>query len=77
MSGLNKVFLIGNLVADQELKQTSNSVFVTSFRIAVHRKFAKDAQQTDFIDIVVWRKDAEFVCKYFKKGQEILIIGAL
>ncbi|MDD4476421.1 MAG: single-stranded DNA-binding protein, partial [Eubacteriales bacterium] len=46
MSGFNKVILIGNLVADPELKQTANGIPVTSFRIAVNRKYSKEAQQT-------------------------------
>lgn len=80
MAGFNKVILIGNLVADPELKQTQNGVSVTSFRIAVGRKFrsAGEAQpQADFIDIVAWRQTAEFVTKYFTKGKPILVCGAL
>ena len=76
---LNKIFLIGNMVADPELKQTPNGVPVTSFRIAVNRKFARqgEQQQTDFFDVVCWRQQAEFVCKWFSKGKPILIIGAM
>lgn len=77
MSGFNKVILIGNLVADPELKQTTNGIPVTSFRIAVGRKFSKDVQQTDFIDIVAWRSSAEFVTRYFSKGKPILVCGSL
>ena len=77
MSGFNKVILIGNLVADPELKQTANGIPVTSFRIAVNRKFSKEAQQTDFIDIVAWRSLAEFITRYFSKGRPILICGSL
>ena len=77
MSGFNKVFLIGNLVADPELKQTANGIPVTSFRIAVNRKYTKEAQQTDFIDIVAWRSIAEFVTRYFSKGKPILVCGSL
>ena len=76
---VNKVILIGNLVADPELKQTASNIAVTSFRIAVGRRFTKsaDAQQADFIDIVCWRQTAEFVCKYFTKGKSILVCGSL
>lgn len=77
MSGFNKVILIGNLVADPELKQTANGIPVTSFRIAVNRKYSKEAQQTDFIDIVAWRSLAEFITRYFSKGKPILICGSL
>ena len=79
MASFNKVILIGNLVADPELKQTTGGIPVTSFRIAVGRRFAKqgDAQQADFIDIVCWRSTAEFVTKYFTKGRSILVCGSL
>ena len=72
----NRVILVGNLVADPELKATTNGVNVTRFRIAVGRRFAKNGE-TDFIDIVAWRNTAEFVCKYFNKGKPILVSGML
>ncbi|MBQ7645988.1 MAG: single-stranded DNA-binding protein, partial [Clostridia bacterium] len=76
---LNKIFLIGNMVADPELKQTANGIPVTSFRVAVNRKFTRQGEQpqTDFFDVVCWRQQAEFVCKYFPKGKQILIIGSM
>lgn len=79
VASFNKVILIGNLVADPELKKTPSGVSVTSFRIAVGRRYAKDgeAPQTDFIDIVAWRSTAEFVTQYFTKGRAILVCGAL
>lgn len=79
MASFNKVILIGNLVADPELKQTQSGIAVTSFSIAVSRKFNRDSsqQQTDFINIVCWRSTAEFVTKYFSKGKSILICGSL
>lgn len=75
----NKVILVGNLVADPELKQTANGVPVTSFRIAVSRRFTKQGEtpQADFIDIVCWRTTAEFVTRYFSKGKSILVCGSL
>ncbi|MBO4453355.1 MAG: single-stranded DNA-binding protein [Clostridia bacterium] len=75
----NKVILIGNLVADPELKTTTNGVPVTSFRIAVNRRYAKQGEQnqTDFIDIVAWRQTAEFVTRFFTKGRAILVCGSL
>ena len=77
--GFNKVILIGNLTADPELKTTQTGIPVTSFRIAVSRRYAKDTDdvQADFIDIVCWRKSAEFVTQYFTKGKKILIEGQL
>ncbi len=80
MATLNKVILIGNLTADPELKQTGTGLSVCSFSIAVQRRFAKnqEGQQTaDFINIVAWRQQAEFVCNYFKKGRPILVCGSL
>jgi len=79
MASFNKVILIGNLVADPELKQTQSGIAVTSFSIAVSRKFNRDSsqQQTDFFNIVCWRSTAEFVTKYFSKGKSILVCGSL
>ena len=71
----NKVILIGNITKDLELKQTPTGVSVCSFDIAVNRKLNRDV--TDFISIVTWRQQAEFVSKYFKKGQAILVCGEL
>ena len=80
MASFNKVILIGNMTADPELKQTQGGVSVCSFSIAVNRRFAKadQAQQSvDFINIVTWRQQAEFVSRYFKKGNPILVCGQL
>ena len=79
MAAFNKVILIGNLCADPELKTTPNGVSVTSFSLAVGRKFSSKDQepQTDFINCVAWRSTAEFICKYFQKGKSILIVGSL
>lgn len=78
MASLNKVILIGNMVADPELKQTPSGISVCRFRLAVQRKLTKEGQQTaDFLDVVAWRQTAEFVSKYFKKGNPILVCGQL
>ena len=71
---LNVAVLMGRLVADPELRHTPNGIAVTTFTIAVDRGYAKAGaeRQADFIDIVAWRGTAEFVCKYFRKGQMIL-----
>ena len=80
---LNKVILGGRMVADPELKQTTAGVPVVSFRIAVNRRFqtkAVDGQgqpQADFLDIVAWRQQAEFVARYFRKGSSICIVGSI
>ncbi len=81
MASFNKVILIGNLTADPELKQTAAGISVCSFTIAVNRRFAgkgEQGQQTvDFISVVAWRQNAEFVNRYFKKGNPILVCGQL
>ena len=80
MASFNKVILIGNMTADPELKQTTSGTSVCSFSIAVNRRFAKaeqGQQNVDFINIVTWRQSAEFVCRYFKKGNPILVCGQL
>lgn len=79
MASFNKVIMIGNLVADPELKQTPNGIPVTSFRIAVGRRFTRqgEQQQTDFFDVVAWRQTAEFVTRFFTKGRSILVSGSL
>jgi single-strand DNA-binding protein len=72
---LNKVILGGRLTADPELKQTPQGVSVTTFSIAVNRR-GKEAQ-TDFINCQAWRQTAEFICKFFKKGSSICVIGSI
>ena len=79
MAGLNKVILMGNLTADPEYKTTPSGVAVTTFKIAVGRRFAKQGDEVtaDFFNIVAWRNTAEFVSKYFSKGKAIVVVGAL
>lgn len=72
---MNRVILKGRLTAKPELKATASNILVSDFSIAVNRRFNKD--QTDFINCQAWRNTAEFLCKYFEKGQEILVIGEL
>ena len=76
---LNVVVLTGRLTVDPELRHTPNNIAVTSFNVAVNRSYARQGEerQTDFIDIVAWRSTAEFVCRYFKKGQLIAIEGSI
>lgn len=74
----NLVVLTGRLTADPELKTTSNGTSVVSFSIAVDRRYRSgEARQTDFINIVAWRSSAEFISKYFKKGNLIGIEGSI
>ena len=75
----NRVILVGNLVADPELKTTPNGTSVIRFRIAVNRRFTRAGEQpqTDFFDITAWRQTAEFVARFFSKGRPILVSGQL
>ncbi len=76
---MNVICLLGRLTADPELRHTPNQVPVTSFSIAVDRRFTPQGQerQADFINIVAWRQTAEFITRYFHKGQRIAIQGSL
>ena len=76
---LNKVVLMGRITAEPELKTTNSGVSVVSFNIAVDRNYCKQGEEreTDFIAIVAWRQTAEFICKYFAKGQLIALEGSL
>ena len=75
---LNVVVLSGRLTQDPELKTPPNGISVCSFSIAVERRFRSgEERQSDFINIVTWRSSAEFVSKYFKKGQMIAIRGSI
>lgn len=79
MASFNEVILIGNMTADPELKQTTGGLSVCSFSIAVNRRFKGEGgqQECDFITVVVWRHNAEFVAQWFKKGTPILVCGQL
>lgn len=72
---MNKIILKGRLTANPELKTTTTDITVCDFSVAVNRRFNKE--QTDFINCQAWRQTAEFINKYFTKGQEILVIGEL
>jgi single-strand DNA-binding protein len=76
---LNVVAIMGRLVADPELRTTTQGHSVCSFRIACDRSYVQQGQerQADFIDIVAWRQQADFVSKYFQKGSMIAVEGRL
>ena len=77
---LNRIFLMGRLVADPELRQTPNGISVATFRIAVDRNYQNKAsgeRQTDFISCVAWRQTGEFISRYFSKGRMICVEGSL
>ena len=77
---MNQIIIMGRMTRDPELRHTPNGVSVASFTLAVDRGFApKDGgeRQTDFIDVVAWRNTAEFVSRYFTKGQMAAVVGRL
>ena len=77
---MNKVILMGRLTRDPEVRYTQNTnLTVANFSIAVNRRFKRegDTETADFFNVVAWNKTGEFVGKYFKKGQQILVSGRL
>lgn len=76
---LNSIIIMGRLVADPELRSTTSNIPVCSFTVAVDRDFQRSGEekQTDFIDVVAWRSQAEFVSRYFSKGRMIVVQGSL
>ena len=77
---MNKVVLMGRLTRDPEVRYTqTNNTLVASFSLAVNRRFTRegDTQTADFINVTAWSKTGEFVSKYFKKGQQVAVVGRL
>ena len=76
---LNKIFIMGRLTRDPELRRTQSGTPVTSFSLAVDRDYKTQSgeKETDFIDVVAWRATAEFVAKYFTKGRMAVVEGRL
>lgn len=77
---LNRIFIMGRLTRDPELRHTQSGTPVASFTLAVDRDFKSkdsDEKETDFIDVVAWRTTAEFVSRYFNKGRMAVVEGRL
>lgn len=76
---MNKVFLIGRLTRDPELRYTGSNVAVATFSLAVNRPFTNQSgeREADFINIVVWRKQAENVKNYLTQGSQVAIDGRI
>lgn len=75
---LNKIFLMGRMTRNPELRHTQNGTAVASFSLAVERQKSQDgSKQTDFIDCTAWRNTAEFAAKYFTKGRMAVVVGRL
>ena len=75
---MNKVVLMGRLTKEPEMRATQSNTAVCSFSLAVNRRFKQEGQpDADFINVVAWAKTAEFVSKYFTKGQQVAVIGRI
>ena len=76
---LNKVFIMGRLTRDPEMRYTQASVPVASFTLAVDRDYKNDdgEKQADFIDCVAWRGIGEFIQRHFRKGSMAIVVGRL
>lgn len=77
---MNKVILMGRLTRDPEVRYTQNTnTLVSSFSLAVNKRFVRQGEerQADFINVVAWSKLGEFCSKYFKKGQQVGVIGRI
>lgn len=76
---INNAVIMGRIVANPEARVTANGTSVTSFTVAIDRRFSKQGEekQTDFVDIVAWGKTCDFICKFFSKGQMIAIQGSI
>lgn len=75
---LNQGVWAGRLVRDPELRTTTSGLSVTTFTVAIDRRYKKgDEKQSDFLDCVAWRDRADFIAKYFKKGSAICVTGSV
>ena len=75
---LNSVTIMGRLCAAPELKHTANGTAVTSFSLATERDYSgSEEKKTDFFTVIAWRNTAEFIVKYFSRGQQIAVKGHL
>ena len=75
---LNKAILMGRLTRDPELRYTQNNTPVATFTLAIDRSYSRGQErQTDFIDIVAWRRTAEFVSQWFTKGMMAVVVGSI
>ncbi|ODM24589.1 single-stranded DNA-binding protein [Clostridium sp. Bc-iso-3] len=76
---MNKAMLMGRLTADPEMRHTTTGKSVCTFRLAVNRRFVRqgEEQQADFFPIVAWEKTGEFCNNYFRKGQQVAIVGRI
>ena len=74
---MNKAILVGNLTRDPEHRTTPNNISVTTFSIAVQRRFTQGEQKADFLNIVTWRGLADNCAKYLQKGSKVGVVGQI
>lgn len=75
---LNQGVWAGRLVRDPELRTTTSGLSVTTFTVAIDRRYKKgDEKQSDFLDFVAWREKADFIAKYFRRGSAICVTGSV
>lgn len=74
---MNKVYLVGRLTREPELRTTSTGVSVASFTVAVTRRMSREREEADFINVVAWRGLGETCAKYLVKGQQVCVVGEL
>lgn len=76
---INNVVIMGRICEDLELRTTTSGTSVTSFTVAIDRRFQKQGKekQTDFLTVVCWKNTADFVCRYFRKGSMIAVQGSI
>jgi single-strand DNA-binding protein len=81
MANLNKVFLIGRLTRDPELRYTQSGTAVAEFGLAMNRNYTTSSgekrEETTFVDVIVWQRKAEVICEYMSKGRPIFVEGRL
>lgn len=81
MANMNKVILMGNLTADPELRTTPKGTAVTDLRLAINRYFSGDSgerqEETTYVDVTLWGRQAETACQYLTKGRSVLVEGRL
>lgn len=75
---MNKALLVGRITTKPELRTTSSGIPFTRFSVAINRPFTNNGERTaDFINILVWRKQAENVCNFLDKGSQVAIEGRI
>ena len=76
---MNKAILMGRLTRDPEVRYSQNNLTITNFTLAIDRRFVRQGEerQADFIPVVTFGKTAEFCEKYYRKGQQVLVVGRI